>query len=237
MINTGMIGNQISIYKNDAIESKKAVSEMQVQLAEKDCSISKLKKKIDRVGHRARYWKSKCDGVKQSSDEEIINVLGNAQEMQDKLTSNIKLEQENLDLNEVVQELVASNEENIVAFQGGKYVDDIRACCCELLSLNVGIRKIKPVINAVLSNIAHKSVDRLPSPTTLCSMMVECLTLAQAQLGEELAKEEADCYTLQTDGTSKYGDHLFLELTMLQLVRQPIVLVYAMCFLALHRPL
>lgn len=49
---------------------------------------------------------------------------------------------------------MASNEE---AFNGGKYCDDIRACCFELLSLNVGIRNVKPVINA---NLAHKSVDR-----------------------------------------------------------------------------
>lgn len=38
-------------------------------------------------------------------------------------------------------------------------------------------------------------------------MMVECLTLAQEQLGEELSSEDGGCYTLQTDGTSKHGEH------------------------------
>ena len=47
------------------------------------------------------------------------------------------------------------------------------------------------VINAVLENLAHKILDHLPSKTSLCNMMVECLTLAQAQLGEELSCEGA----------------------------------------------
>ena len=40
-------------------------------------------------------------------------------------------------------------------------------------------------------------------------MMIEALTVAQAQLGEELTREEHNNYyhTLQTDGTTKYGDH------------------------------
>ena len=94
----------------------------------------------------------------------------------------------------------------VTTYDGGKYSDDIRSCCYELLSLNVGIRNIKPVIKTVLKNIAHKGVDRLPSHTTLCNMMIECLTLAQAQLGEELAND-GDHYTLQTDGTTKYREH------------------------------
>ena len=38
-------------------------------------------------------------------------------------------------------------------------------------------------------------------------MMLESLTLAQAQLGEELSSEEKDYFTIQTDGTTKYGQH------------------------------
>ena len=42
-----------------------------------------------------------------------------------------------------------------------------RACCYELLSLNVGVKNVKPVINAVLKGIAHKQVDRLPGRSVL----------------------------------------------------------------------
>ena len=70
-----------------------------------------------------------------------------------------------------------------------------------------GVRNIVPVIKAVMGSLAHKSLDRLPSRALLCQMMVECLTLAHAQLGEELSNEERDYYALQTDGTTKYGEH------------------------------
>ena len=33
------------------------------------------------------------------------------------------------------------------------------------------------------------------------------MTVAQAQLGEELTREESNYHTLQTDGTTKYGEH------------------------------
>jgi len=35
-------------------------------------------------------------------------------------------------------------------------------------------------------------------------MMVESLTIAQAQLADKLTKEECNYVTLQTDGTTKY---------------------------------
>ena len=38
-------------------------------------------------------------------------------------------------------------------------------------------------------------------------MMIESLMVAQAQLGEELTREETNCHTLQNDGTTKYGVH------------------------------
>ena len=37
--------------------------------------------------------------------------------------------------------------------------------------------------------------------------MVESLRVAQAQLGEELTREEGNYRTLQTDGTIEYGEH------------------------------
>lgn len=66
---------------------------------------------------------------------------------------------------------------------------------------------IKPIIKSVLQNVAHKEVDRLPGKTVLCNMMVECLSLAQAHLSEELSLKSANFYTLQTDGTTKHGQH------------------------------
>ena len=118
-----------------------------------------------------------------------------------------QLQQKNLDLQDTVEELISSEDIKLVTYQQGKYTDDVRACCYELLSLNVDVQNVKAVITTVLKNIAHKAVQRLPCQTTLCNMMIESLTVAQAQLDEELTKEESNYHTLQTDGTTKYGEH------------------------------
>lgn len=93
---------------------------------------------------------------------------------------------------------------------------------------------IKQVINSVVHNIAQKSIDRLPCKTTLCDMMVECLTVAQAQLGEMLTPDDKDYFTLHTDGTTKYGEHFgTYDVTILMTKR--IILAFAMYFQVQHR--
>lgn len=34
----------------------------------------------------------------------------------------------------------------VVTFEGGKYTDDIKTCIYELLSLNVGVKNVAPII-------------------------------------------------------------------------------------------
>ena len=76
----------------------------------------------------------------------------------------------------------------------------------ELLSLNVGIYNVAPIIRCVMKSIAHKSVSRLPSHGLTCQMILESLTVAQAQLGEKLGGA-LEYNTVQTDGTTKYAEH------------------------------
>lgn len=101
-----------------------------------------------------------------------------------------------------MDDLLNTNE--ITTFSNGKYVDEIRLCCYELLNLNIGISNIEPVITSVLKNLTQRNVSRLPSRALLCNMMIESLTLAQAQLGEELSTNDKEYFT---DGTTKYGHH------------------------------
>ena len=89
-----------------------------------------------------------------------------------------------------------------------KYLDDnIRACCIELLSLNVGINNVEPVIRSVLKHIASFEIKELPHPTTLTRMYSKMKGLACQQLNAELKK--GDNLTLHSDGTSKYGQHFY----------------------------
>ena len=71
------------------------------------------------------------------------------------------------ELQDKVEELMSAKS-SIQTFEKGKYSEDIRLCCYDLLSLNVGIRNVVPIIKSVMKNLAHQSVDRLPSNTARC---------------------------------------------------------------------
>ena len=107
-------------------------------------------------------------------------------------------------MSETLESILSSEE--ISTFESGRYTDDLRACVYELPSLNVGVRIIAPIIRCVLKNIAHKSASHLPSYGLTCQMILESLTVVQAQLGEKLS-QTVGYSTLQTDGTTKFGEH------------------------------
>ena len=114
------------------------------------------------------------------------------------------LESNNAEMAETLESILQDTEVN--TFEGGRYTDNVRACIYELLSLNVGVRNVAPIIRCVLRCLTHKSVSRLPSYGLTCQMILESLTVAQAQLGDELSQISGST-TLQTDGTTKFGEH------------------------------
>ena len=111
---------------------------------------------------------------------------------------------DNAEMAETLQSILKDTE--VRTFEGGRYTDNVRACIYELLSLNVGVHNIAPIIRCVLGYLMHKSVSRLPSYGLTCQMILESLTVAQAQLGDELLQAPGSA-TLQTDGTTKFGEH------------------------------
>ena len=92
-----------------------------------------------------------------------------------------------------------------MTFEHGKYSDGVRQCCLELLSMNVGVKNVDPIIRIVLSNIAGTTVDRLPKYTTIVEMLPEMKALAYKQIAEKLLVSQQ--LTLNSDGTSKFGQH------------------------------
>ena len=79
-----------------------------------------------------------------------------------------------------------------------RYLDSVRQCCAELLSLNVGIANVEPVIRSVLKHVGGFEVQDL---TTLVRTLTEMKVLACHQLSEELTKSKD--VTLHSDGTYK----------------------------------
>ena len=86
-----------------------------------------------------------------------------------------------------------------------KYLDNVRQCCLELISLNVGVKDVEPA--CLLKHIASLEIKELPQKSTLFRMFAEMKALSCLQLSEELLKE--DNTTLHSDGTSNFGQHYY----------------------------
>ena len=179
----------------------KRLKHMKRRLQGTEDKLSALRAKLSRVNHRAVYWKGRVDSLKQQSCTKKAELQQEVKLLKEEISA---LDFDNAEMSEAMELLLSSNE--IATFEGGKYTDDIRTCVYELLSLNVGVRNVAPIIRCVLKNIAHKSVSRLPSHGLTCQMILESLTVAQAQLGEKLS-DTLEYNTLQTNGTTKFGDH------------------------------
>ena len=112
----------------------------------------------------------------------------------------IELQNINAEYHDIIQDLQKSKK--ITLFEDGRYVDNLRACIMELLSHNVGILKIEPVIKSVFTLVGLE-YDRFPQRTVINDMIIESRSIAQAQLAELLT--DSSQTTLHSDGTSKFG--------------------------------
>ncbi|XP_072040335.1 uncharacterized protein [Amphiura filiformis] len=109
------------------------------------------------------------------------------------------LELENDDLKCQLDHIMEDKE--IVSFEGGKYTNDIRLVCFELIARGVSSNNVSDIIRIVLRDVGKMNVGRLPKPT-----LIRYLSIEQAMLSKESARakiEASDHVTLQVDGTTK----------------------------------
>ena len=184
------------------IESqRKVIKTYERKIKAAELKVTELRVKINRISHRASYWRAKANTSGSKNEAKASELCKEVKTLKEKISS---LDMYNSEMSETIESIMQSD--TICTFEGGRYTDDVRACIYELLSLNVGVSKIAPVIRCVLKNISHKSVTRLPSHGLTCQMILESLTIVQAQLGDQLS-QLGSCNTLQTDGTTKFGEH------------------------------
>ena len=187
-------------------KQKLELDKLQRKFTQMESHIQQLKKDKDRLRHKAVYWRAKTYQTKSSSEEREIEAIVDKQQEVDTLRQDMQnIEDHSSELQEKLSEL--SSEEQIETYCKGRFSDDVRTCCYELLSLNVGIRNVEPVIRSVMKNLVHQSIGRLPSHTALCRMTLEGLSLSEMQLGGKLSEVGQQNFTIQTDGTTKYGNH------------------------------
>ena len=163
--------------------------------------MEQLRVKLNSVNHRALYWKKRASEIVDHQSSSKASYKHQIDKLKEEL---YYLERDNAEMTETIESIMQDTE--VQAFECGKYTNDVRACIYELLSLNVGVRNVAPIIRCVLKCLVHKSVSRSPSYGLTCQMILESLVLAQAQLGEELLQTPGST-TLQTDGTTKFGEH------------------------------
>ena len=188
--------------QKDHIASQQEVIKLhECKLKRANDQVEKLRARLNRVNHRAIYWKKRGTEVVEHQSSTKASYKHQIEKLKKELYC---LEQDNAEMAEAIESVLQDTQ--VHTFEGGKYTNDVRACMYELLSLNVGVRNVAPIIRCVLKCLVHKSVSRLPSYGLTCEMILESLVLAQAQLGEELLQTPGST-TLQTDGTTKFGEH------------------------------
>ena len=163
--------------------------------------VNQLRAKLNRVNHRTLYWKRRVTEITVQKKMVTKSQHDYIEQLKNELSC---LKSDNAEMAETLESVLKDTE--VHTFEGGRYTDNVQACIYELLSLNIGVRNVAPIIRCVLRCLIHKSVSRLPSYALTCQMILESLTVPQAQLGDELS-QVSGYTTLQTDGTTKYGEH------------------------------
>ena len=167
--------------------------------------LNKATARVKSYQYKLSVSKSKCDTISERCDH-LESVVQGLNKDVISLKQSLQHSENNYDrLFERLQELESHVFET--KEHQKKYLDSVRACCIELLSLNVGIKNVEPVIRSVLKHIASFEIKELAHLTTLTRMFSEMKGLACQQLSEELQK--GDNLTLHSDGTSKYGQHFY----------------------------
>ena len=200
--------------------SQSQVKEMDLELKHKMKTIDKLENRLHTTNTSVRNLQQKlyCSNAKvETTSTENTELALKLETLESEFTAKVdELQQKiqclitEVDLarheRDILSERLDDMESNTVRTkQGQKFIDGVRQCCIELLSMNVGTKQVEPVIRSVLRNIASIEVGELPKPSTLCGMLAEMKCLAYQQISDEVGSQENA--TLHSDGTSKFGHH------------------------------
>ena len=203
------------------------ITQSQSRVKELEGEVETQAKSISRLEHQLKTTQSSKDSLRQKLYHSVEKFEGTSRENED---LNSKLESLEIHFSSEVDALhkkletlceeidVARKERDVLAERldeiesgtlctksGQKFLDGVRQCCIELLSMNVTTKQIEPVIRSVLKNIASFEIDELPKPSTLTGMLAEMKCIAYQQISEEV--NQHDHLTLHSDGTSKFGEH------------------------------
>ena len=200
------VHNKLSQYNPHNV--RRRMQRKDAKLEQQKENIKKLEKDIktaEKVGAKRahsqlHYHKMKH---KELQEKEADNVCEHCDEIE---AENAQLKREIVELKDTNAQLLDNikslEKRKVVTFMDGKYTEDVRLCVMDLLSRNVGIRQVEPVVQSVL-RLCKMDCDRFPQHTQINEMLIESRSLAHVQLADVLTGSDSN--TLHSDGTSKFG--------------------------------
>ena len=188
----------------------KKMKRKEQKISELLSTIISLKHEIPKVPNRSkntkslsnliRYYKAKC---KRLNSQLQMFECKECDEL-DMIIS--KLKEESKELREenarLIDKINDEDSRKVNFYSEGKYSDDLRICIMELLTYNIGILKIEPVLQSVFK-LLNVECDKLPKRTTINEILIESRSLAHTQIADVLTASTNN--TLHSDGTTKYG--------------------------------
>lgn len=121
-------------------------------------------KRIKSLTDRLRYYKAKCSNLESKQDD-----CSNCDILEAKVND---LKCKNAELQETNAELIDECNKHIKFYKENKYIDNLRLCIMELLSYNIGILKIEPVLKSVFK-LLNVTYDKLPKRSTITEILIE----------------------------------------------------------------
>ena len=190
----------------DKKSQAKTISKLEDKLKTAHTSSHSLRQRLYRSDERNEATSNTNKELTAELDSLKVQFSSKFDELLQKIEClSIEIEVARQERDELADRLEELESGTIHTKNGQKYVDGVRQCCIELLSMNVATKQIEPVIRSVLRNIASFEVDALPKPSTLSGMLAEMKCIAYQQISDELDQHEN--LTLHSDGTSKFGEH------------------------------
>ena len=172
-------------------ENSTRLEEINKELEDKlEIITSQMETTKKRLYDKVYYYKKKSETVSQATTDMTAQYT-------EKITS---LRVENSELQCQIEEIVRNDD--ISTFQNGRYTDEVRLVCYDLLSHGIGTNHISDVIRKVLKTLAGTDVGRLPKPTLVKYMTTQSGLLAKAVAVSAIESSEGFT-TLHSDGTSR----------------------------------
>ena len=177
--------------------------ELQCELEKLADTVEELKGKCSKEQKRVFYHKKKAQTLSEMAEDRE----GDFKDLRSQLREQgeeLKLANEKIEVQQAVIDDLSATAQELITKIDGKYTDEVRQCCFDLLSMNVGVWNVRPVMKSVLA-LAGKQVEDLPSIGLLSKMFVELKAVSSVHICQEVLDEQVSDHTLHSDGTTKFG--------------------------------